>query len=91
MVTPTTRDMIELPGLFSFKVFVRPEQIDREAFLELSRQLLGRDLEDMELRARPSGKGNYICYTLTLRIEVFEEIEQLYKGYREHPAVVYIL
>jgi len=91
MVTPVARDMIELPGLFSFKVFVKPDQLDREGFLQLSRDLLGREMAQVQLSERASGKGTYLCFTLSFRIEVYEEIETLYGGYREHEAVVYIL
>jgi len=91
MTKPTARDMIELPGPFSFKVFVRPEKLDEDGFLALAERFLGREVVCYDLEARASGKGNYVCYTLRMHIDVYEEIEGLYAGFREHEAVVYVL
>ena len=91
MSQPSARDMIELPGPFSFKVFVRPDELDEQGFLLLTARHLGRALDRYALSARASEKGTYLCYTLRLHIEVYEEIEGLYDGYRDHEAVVYVL
>ncbi|MDJ0837307.1 MAG: DUF493 family protein [Acidobacteriota bacterium] len=91
MSQPTAKEMIELPGPFSFKVFVKPDLMSRSHFLDFSRTHLGRDLGRHDLSERTSGKGTYICYTLNLHIEVYEEIEALYSAYTDHEAIVYVL
>ena len=88
--TPTAREMIELPGLFTFKVIMK-QRIEDDHFLEHTAGVLGRELAGADLRGRPSGKGNYHAFTLTIHIEVYEEIESLYMSYQQMDGVVMVL
>ncbi len=88
--TPTARELIELPGSFTFKVIMK-RKISDQWFLEHTETHLGRPLAEPELRGRPSSKGNYHAYTLTIHIEVYEEIETLYLSYQNLEEVVMVL
>lgn len=91
MKTPTARDMIKLPGPYLFKVIVNPELLDEAALLALTEKTLERPLVKSTVTSRPSKKGNYHSYSLNLHIEIYEEIEALYKVYSSHEAVVWAL
>lgn len=91
MDKPNFRELVDLPGLFTFKVFVRPDQMDQPAFLAFTRQTLNRDLGNHDVSARSSSKGGYRAYTLSIHLETHDELEQLYVAYQNHEAVVYIL
>ena len=86
-----TKDLIELPGPFSFKVIVKPELADEQALLALTHGSIKRALGEIKVSSNVSKGGKYRSYTLTLRIHVYEEIETLYKAYQDHPASVWVI
>lgn len=91
MKTPTARDMIELPGPYLFKVIVNPQILDEAALVALTEKTLERSLIKSTITSRPSKNGKYQSYSLNLHIEIYEEIEALYKVYSSHEAVVWAL
>lgn len=88
--TPTARDMIELPGPFLFKIVVKPDLVTEAALLDITRQSLGRNMHH-QITHRLSKGGKYIAYSLTLHIEVYEEIEALYQAYGEQAGILWVL
>ncbi len=86
---PTFRDMVELPGLFSFKVIVKPDGIDQQGLTAAMTEAAGRALVFDAVTARPSKNGKYLAYTLAVHIEVFEEIERMYAWFKISEHVVY--
>lgn len=89
--TPDPKDLIELPGPFTFKIFVKPDEVTDAQILELASHVLGRQQEPSTLSKNTSRTGKYEAYTLTAQIEVFEEIESLYSALRKQPGVVMTL
>lgn len=85
------RDLIDLPGSFTFKVIVRPDVLDGEDLLAMIDTTLDREVKQPEITSTPSRKGNYRSYSLAVHIEVYEEIEALYATFRAHEAVVFTL
>ena len=88
---PTAKDFIELPGSFTFKVFVRPNQIDGDQLLKIAQQHLGRSLQTVEVTKNTSKGGKYEAYSLRLHMETYEEIETLYGAFKKQPGVVMTL
>ena len=85
------RDLVDLPGPFSFKVIVNPSYLGREDVVALIGDTLGRDLGSPDWRATPSKNGKYMSYTVDVHIEVFEEIEKLYAAFKAEKHVVYAM
>ncbi len=91
MSTPDINDLLELPGPFTFKVIVKPELMDQDALLELSRKTLDHELRRLKVKQRASGKGSYVSYTLNMVMQSRDEIDRLYQAYSSHDAVSYVL
>lgn len=89
--TPRLRDLVELPGSFIFKIIVKPSRVDGDHILSLTKSRLGRDLCEPKLTLRPSSKGGYHSYTLTIFLERIEELESLYQAYSEREGVVMVI
>ena len=86
-----TRDLIELPAYFLFKAIVRPEAINGDDLMVLIKNKLNRDLGNYEISDKPSRNGKYHSYSINLYIEIYEEIEMVYKIFKDHDAVVMAL
>ena len=88
--TPTARDMIELPDNYLFKIIFRGPT-GNQVILDVVNNHLGRPIGKHTLTSRPSGKGNYISFSLTLWIEKYEEIEALYLAFQALDDVVMVM
>lgn len=89
MSQPTFRDMVELPGPFTFKIIVNPTGIDQDGLTAALAEAAGRSLEFQSVTVRPSKNGKYQSYTVAVQIEVFEEIERIYAWFKASEHVVY--
>lgn len=87
----TARDLIELPGPFRFKVIVKPDLADQQVLSTLTEEVLGRAPQNLKITSNDSKGGKYRAYTLAMHIEVYEEIEALFKAYNDHPASVWVM
>ena len=90
MSTPTARDMIPLPGLYTYKVITDPKLVSLEQLVDLTQLTLART-EPVTLAEKESKTGKYRSFTLTLHIRVYEEIEALYLAYQRQEGVTYVL
>ena len=87
----SVKDLIDLPGTYAFKIIVKPEMVSEPQIIDIAATKLKRDLDDHRLSSRASAKANYKAYTLEVHILVFEEIENLYRAYRQLEGVVMVL
>ena len=87
----SVRDLIELPGPFTFKIIVKPDLVPQSRIIEVAASSLARALDGHRLSSRASAKANYKAYTLEIHILEFEEIENLYRAYRRIDGVVMVL
>ena len=88
---PTARDMIELPGRYTFKVFVKPEMVSAEQLHQLVESALGRPILGGPTGANDSRTGKYTAHTLEIYMETYEEIEALYLAFKTLDGVVMTL
>lgn len=88
--TPTARDMIELPGPFAFKVIVKSLTFDAVCLGSLISETIQRDHRS-KVVTRPSKNGRFHAHTVTIHIEVYEEIEALYTVFQAREEVVMVL
>ncbi|CAM2006668.1 DUF493 domain-containing protein [Acanthopleuribacter pedis] len=89
MSQPTFRDMVELPGPFTFKIIVNPEGINQSGLTHALSEAAGRTLDFQSITHRPSKNGKYLAYTVAVHIEVFEEIEAVYAWFSASEHVIY--
>lgn len=85
------RDMVELPAYFLFKAIVRPEEVSGDDLMVLIQKELDRELGNFEISHNPSKNGKYLSYSINLYVETFDEIEGVYRLFRDHDAVVMAL
>jgi len=88
---PDARDLIELPAFFLFKIIVKDPELTSARLMEMARARLNRELDGARTQTAPSRKGNYQSHSLTIYIEVYEEIEALYQMYSDLEGVVMTL
>jgi len=88
---PKARDMIELPGPFTFKVFVRPEKVGAEQLQKVAKAELDRPVRYDSKGTNKSRNGKYTAHTLEIHIETYEEIEALYVAFKSLDGVVMTL
>lgn len=88
---PTAKDMIELPGPFTFKVFVKPGMVSGGQLQTLASDKLGRFIQCEAKGTNHSRTGKYTAHTLVIHIEAYEEIETLYLAFKSLDGVVMTL
>lgn len=89
--TPSAKDLIELPGPFTFKIFSHPDAFTQTFLNTAANETLSREIRVLEFRVVVSSKGNYKAHTLTLHIHHYAEIELLYQTFKSLPGVVMML
>lgn len=87
---PPEESLIEYPCDFPIKVMGRA----REDFVRVMAELVrtfdpGFDPDTIQIR--PSGRGNYVGLTLTVRVESREQLDALYRALHGHEMVSVVL
>lgn len=85
------KEMVELPGQWTFKIIVYQGKLDRHGLLDLTKQTLAREEVQAHLEFTDSRTGKYRSFTLNIHLETFEELESLYQTYKNHEATAYLL
>jgi putative lipoic acid-binding regulatory protein len=85
-----TDSLIEYPSDFPIKIMGPTQDAFAQTMVEL---ILQHDptFDAGKLEMRPSGKGNYLALTATVRATSREQLDNLYRALTSHPMVKVVL
>ncbi len=88
---PDPRDLVELPGPFTFKIVIDPKRVSERDLLRIVKEATGRELPPDKVGRKESSKGKYRSFTITPHFEVYDEIEAVYAALKQVEGVIWAL
>ncbi len=82
--------LIEYPSDFPIKILGAMHDSFAQTMLELV-LVHDPDFDAAKMEMRPSGKGNYLSITVTIRATSREQLDNLYRALSSHPMVKVVL
>lgn len=90
MSLPNEKSLIEYPSDFPIKIMGQMQDAFAQTIVEV---VVRHDPEFHagKMEMRPSGKGNYLSLTVTVRATSREQLDNLYRELSSHPMVKVVL
>lgn len=89
--TEATRDLIEYPTVYTFKVMGRQEHGFGEFVRQLFKRFLGTEISKDSILETPSKKGTYVSVNVSVYLLSEEQRRNIYSQLHKEKRVLYYL
>lgn len=85
------KELLEFPCVIDFRIIVVDEKNILETLLKFIDENYKGRRQDSKIEERKSSKGNYISYTIGIKVESEDEIKDIYKKLCSNSYVKHVI